>query len=281
MPFLSMLKTWSVSSVMRSKIASTRSISDGSEFSRSTAIFGCSADFELFMFCSRNRGEGDLTFSGSTPVYRSLTDWRDAIARQELRHESAVELWQSAHDTRKNPISACDPGFVAWRLHLCWSAAALASPAFAQDAMSERYRSIRAPTDALVNRITRSRLQGDLNVLGREADRVRGQRRESERLGYQDPVSGLAARERALDAQLDRNPCRPARERGAPAGHCARRAPGRYAGIAPVAQRRRTFGRTVAIRHRIGREGVGRGAAVRGRAAAGQPGATLMPDNDW
>jgi len=82
--------------------------------------------------------------------------------------------------------------------------AALPSPALAQDAMSERYRSIRAPTDALVNRITRSRLQGDLNVLGREADRVRGQRRESERLGFQDPVSGLAARERALDARLDR-----------------------------------------------------------------------------
>ena len=83
--------------------------------------------------------------------------------------------------------------------------AALQSPAFAQDAMSERYRSIRAPTDALVNRITRSRLQGDLNVLGRQADRARGQRREVERLGYQDPVSGLAARERALDAQLNRN----------------------------------------------------------------------------
>ena len=93
-----------------------------------------------------------------------------------------------------------------WRLASAFVlvCAALSSPAFAQDAMSERYRSIRAPTDALVNQITRSRLQGDLNVLGREAERARGQRRASERLGFQDPVSGLAARERALDTQLDR-----------------------------------------------------------------------------
>lgn len=83
--------------------------------------------------------------------------------------------------------------------------AMLPPAAVAQDAMSERYRSIRAPTDALVNRITRQRIQGDLNALGREADRLRGERREAERLGFRDPNSGLAARERALDAELERN----------------------------------------------------------------------------
>jgi len=76
--------------------------------------------------------------------------------------------------------------------------------AWAQDAMSSRYAAIRAPTDKLINRISRQRLQADLNALAREQSRVRIRRREAERLRYKDPVSGFAAAERALDARLDR-----------------------------------------------------------------------------
>ena len=76
--------------------------------------------------------------------------------------------------------------------------------AWAQDVMSDRYAAIRAPTEALMNRIARRRLQADLNALAREQVRIQSQRRLVERLRHQDPVSGFAAAERALDARLGR-----------------------------------------------------------------------------
>ena len=76
--------------------------------------------------------------------------------------------------------------------------------AWAQDAMSDRYAAIRAPTEALIGRIGQTRLQADIDALMRERSRVQGRLRQTEYLRFQDPVSGLAAAERALDASLDR-----------------------------------------------------------------------------
>ncbi len=84
------------------------------------------------------------------------------------------------------------------------SGGALQADAWAQDAMSDRYAAIRAPTEALVGRIGRQRLQADHNALTQERIRVRGQLRQTEYLRLLDPVSGMAAAERALDGRLDR-----------------------------------------------------------------------------
>lgn len=80
---------------------------------------------------------------------------------------------------------------------------ASSADAWAQDAISDRYAAIRAPTEALVDRIALQRLQADLNALTRERGRVQGRLRQTEFLRLQDPVSGLAAAERALDGRLD------------------------------------------------------------------------------
>lgn len=92
------------------------------------------------------------------------------------------------------------------RLLAALIALALAMPigATAQDAMSDRYQDIRAPTEALLHRMARQRLQADLNGLGREQIRVDGRRRVADRLRVLDPESGFAAAERALEARLDR-----------------------------------------------------------------------------
>ena len=75
--------------------------------------------------------------------------------------------------------------------------------ASAMDAMSNRYAAIRAPTEALIGRIERQRLQADLNALARERVRIQGLLRQTESLRFQDPISGFAAAERALDGRLD------------------------------------------------------------------------------
>lgn len=80
----------------------------------------------------------------------------------------------------------------------------LSADGWAQDAVSDRYAAIRAPTEALVERIGQIQLQADINALARERSRVQGLLRQAEYLRFQDPVSGLAAAERALDGRLNR-----------------------------------------------------------------------------
>ena len=76
--------------------------------------------------------------------------------------------------------------------------------ALAQDALSDRYQAIRAPSQIQANRIARQRLQSELTALERAETRIRGDLRATERLRFQDPVSRLPALERALRGQLDR-----------------------------------------------------------------------------
>lgn len=76
--------------------------------------------------------------------------------------------------------------------------------AWSQDALSDRYQAIRAPSQIQAARIARQRLQSDLNALTRAETRLRGELRATERLRFQDPVSRLPAQERALRGQLDR-----------------------------------------------------------------------------
>ena len=83
-------------------------------------------------------------------------------------------------------------------------AALSAVPAEAQDALSNRYQAIRAPSQIQINRIARQRLQSELNALSRSETRIRGELRANERLQFQDPVSRLPAQERVLRGQLHR-----------------------------------------------------------------------------
>ena len=76
---------------------------------------------------------------------------------------------------------------------------------FGQDALTDRYRAIRAPSEIQANRTARQRVQSELNALGRQDTRSRIELRSTERLQYQDPVSPqLPVRERALRGELNR-----------------------------------------------------------------------------
>lgn len=79
-----------------------------------------------------------------------------------------------------------------------------ALPVQAQDAMTNRYQAIRAPSQIQANRVARQRLQSELNALSRSETRIRNEIRANERLQFQDPVSRLPAQERALRSQLNR-----------------------------------------------------------------------------
>ena len=74
----------------------------------------------------------------------------------------------------------------------------------AQDALSDRYQAIRAPSQIQANRIARQRLQSELRALERAETRLRSEFRTTERLRFEDPISRLPAQERALRGQLDR-----------------------------------------------------------------------------
>lgn len=77
-------------------------------------------------------------------------------------------------------------------------------PAAAQDALSDRYQAIRAPTAIQANRIDRQRLQSEINALERAETRTRLELRNAERLRLIDPISSLPAAVRALRGDLNR-----------------------------------------------------------------------------
>lgn len=74
-----------------------------------------------------------------------------------------------------------------------------------QDALTDRYRAIRAPSEIQANRTARQRAQSELNALGRQDTRLRIELRSNERLQFQDPVSPQQpVRERVLRSELNR-----------------------------------------------------------------------------